>query len=145
MGINVSRDLIEENHVNQEQKLWRHVILNAFEDARLKSTDRKSSLNKLDAHEWLTSSKDFNQICWWAGWDPDEIKIRYRKALKNLDITFNVKHIKWRDYYTLYNSLKDEPDKNKRRVLRKEVEDKRRDVFECPSVIMKNFFTTVDI
>ena len=49
MGIKVAQDLIEANHINQEQKLWRHVILNAFEDARLKTTDRKSSINKLEA------------------------------------------------------------------------------------------------
>ena len=143
MGINVSNDLIHENHVNQEQKLWRHVILNAFEDARLNSTDRKSSLNKLDAHDWINESKDFDQICWWAGWDPDEVRIRYRKALKNLDIQFNVKHIKWREYYVLYNELKLEADKDKRRELRKVVEKKRRDVFDCQSIVMTTFFITV--
>tara|TARA_R110001592_G_scaffold237787_2_gene497027 strand:- start:827 stop:1264 length:438 start_codon:yes stop_codon:yes gene_type:complete len=143
MGIKVSQDLISENHINQEQKLWRHVILNAFEDARLKSTDRKSSLNKLDAHEWINESKDFDQICWWAGWDPDEVRIRYRKALKNLEIKFNIKHIKWREYYDMYNKLKFEIDKDKRRELRKTVEKKRREVFDCESIVMTTFFITV--
>ena len=143
MGIRVAQDLIEANHINQEQKLWRHVILNAFEDARLKTTDRKSSINKLEAHDWINESKDFNQICWWAGWDPDEVRIRYRKALKSMEITFNIKHIKWREYYTMYNELKFEADKDKRRALRKLVEKKRKDVFNCKSVVMTTFFITV--
>jgi len=143
MGIRVAQDLIEANHINQEQKLWRHVILNAFEDARLKTTDRKSSINKLEAHDWINESKDFNQICWWAGWDPDEVRIRYRKALKSMEITFNIKHIKWREYYTMYNELKFEADKDKRRALRKLVEQKRKDVFNCRSVVMTTFFITV--
>ena len=35
MGTKVTHDIIAENHVCNEQKLWRHVILNAFEDTRI--------------------------------------------------------------------------------------------------------------
>ena len=83
MGTNIASDLIKENHQNNEQKLWRHVILNAMEDVRIKNTDRKSALTKIDAHEWISDSEEFDQICWWAGWDPEEIKTRYKKALRN--------------------------------------------------------------
>ena len=53
MGTKVTHDIIAENHVCNEQKLWRHVILNAFEDTRITAIDRKSSLNKTDAHYWI--------------------------------------------------------------------------------------------
>ena len=53
MGTKITSDIISENHVNNEQKLWRHVILNAFEDCRIEAGDRKSSLNKTDAHFWI--------------------------------------------------------------------------------------------
>ena len=39
-------------------------------------------LNKTDAHFWIAKSKDFDQICWWAGWEPDDVRYRYYKALK---------------------------------------------------------------
>ena len=35
MGTKITADILNENHVNNEQKLWRHVILNAFEDCRI--------------------------------------------------------------------------------------------------------------
>jgi len=34
MGTKITADIIADNHISNEQKLWRHVILNAFEDAR---------------------------------------------------------------------------------------------------------------
>ena len=88
MGIRITADIVEENHICNEQKLWRHVILNAFEDTRALSADRKASLAKCDAHYWIARSKDFEQICWWAGWEPDNVRYRYRKALSNGDIKF---------------------------------------------------------
>ena len=62
MGTNIAADIVAENHVCNEQKLWRHVILNAFEDTRILSIDRKTSLQKCDAHYWIAESKDFDQI-----------------------------------------------------------------------------------
>ena len=89
MGTKITADILSENHVNNEQKLWRHVILNAFEDCRIEAGDRKSALNKTDAHFWIAKSNDFNQICWWAGWEPDDVRYRYYKALKK--VTLNLK------------------------------------------------------
>ena len=75
MGTNIASDLIKDNHQLPEQKLWRYVILNAVEDARATAADRKTSVYKFDAHNWiLSNNEDFNQICWWAAWDPDEVR-----------------------------------------------------------------------
>ena len=106
MGTNIASDVIEENHVNNEQKLWRHVILNAFEDVRILTGDRKSSLNKCDAHFWISSSKEFEQICWWAGWEPDNVRYRYVKALREGLIKFKKKHVLWHEYNLLFQRLK---------------------------------------
>ena len=54
----------------------------------LLSADRKASLHKTDAHYWIATSEDFEQICWWAGWEPDNVRYRYYKALKSGDIKF---------------------------------------------------------
>lgn len=139
MGTDIAADIVSENHSNNEQKLWRHVILNAFEDTRIPNTDRKSSLVKLDAHDWIASSKDFEQICWWAGWDPDEVKIRYFKALKKNEIKFTKKQIRWREYNRTWNILRNEKDKEKRKILRARIDNLRKSIFNCPNI----FVTTI--
>ena len=39
MGTSIAKDVVSDNHVNNEQKLWRHVILNAFEDVKILAGD----------------------------------------------------------------------------------------------------------
>ena len=121
MGTSIAKDVVSDNHVNNEQKLWRHVILNAFEDVKILAGDRKSSLNKCDAHFWISFSKDFEQICWWAGWEPDSVRYRYTKALKEGLIIFKRKHFLWHEYHKLFERLKLIEDKEERRELRRQI------------------------
>jgi len=137
MGINITSDVIEENHVCNEQKLWRHVILNAFEDVKLLNADRKSSLNKCDAHFWISKSKEFEQICWWAGWEPDNVRYRYVKALKDGLIKFRKKHLLWHEYNLLFQRLKNEKDFNIRKELRRNIENKRRQIMNADDIYVK--------
>jgi len=145
MGTDIAADIVSENHSNNEQKLWRHVILNAFEDTRIPNTDRKSSLVKLDAHDWIASSKDFEQICWWAGWDPDEVKIRYFKALKKNEIKFTKKQIRWREYNRTWNILRNEKDKEKRKILRARIDNLRKSIFNCPNIFVTTIINEVKV
>ena len=106
MGINIAQDVVAQNHQSADQRLWRHVLLNAFEDARLEQSDRKSSIYKMEAHEWIAAdSKDFQTICWWSGWDPEEVRGRYMKAVQKGDVTFNDRQVKWIKYYKKYLEL----------------------------------------
>ena len=139
MGINIAADIVAENHVCNEQKLWRHVILNAFEDTKVMSGERKSSLQKCDAHFWIAKSLDFEQICWWAGWEPDNVRYRYYKALKSGDIKFKRRHFLWHQYDLLFQRLKVEEDLDKRRELRRNVENKRRQIMDADNVYVDNF------
>ena len=73
MGISISQDIIAQNHVSAAQRLWRHVLLNAFDDARLLQSDRKSSIYKMEAHQWIAEdTKDFQTISgiFWPGTIP---------------------------------------------------------------------------
>ena len=74
MGTELATDLVHNNHQDAEQKLWRHVILNALEDASVDLNDRKSAVNKFEAHNWIIKGKDFEKISWWAGWDPEQVR-----------------------------------------------------------------------
>ena len=139
MGTNIAADIVAENHVCNEQKLWRHVILNAFEDTRTESGDRKPSLNKCDAHYWIAESLDFEQICWWAGWEPENVRYRYYKALKSGDIKFKRRHFLWHQYDLLFQRLKVEEDLDKRRELRRNVENKRRQIMLADNVYVDHF------
>ena len=145
MGTDIAADIVSENHSNNEQKLWRHVILNAFEDTRIPNTDRKSSLVKLDAHDWIASSKDFEQICWWAGWDPDEVKVRYYKALKKNEIKFTKKQIRWREYNRTWNILRNEKDKEKRKILRARIDNLRKNIFNCPNIFVTSIVNEIKV
>ena len=62
MGTELATDLVHNNHQDAEQKLWRHVILNALEDASVDLNDRKSAVNKFEAHNWIIKDKDFEKI-----------------------------------------------------------------------------------
>ena len=82
MGIDIATDLARQNHQNAEQRLWRHVLIHAFEEAKLPTSDRKSSIYKMEATDWIIQdSKDFQTICWWSGWDPEDVRAQYFKAV----------------------------------------------------------------
>jgi len=145
MGIKITADIVAENHICNEQKLWRHVILNAFEDTRALSADRKASLNKCDAHYWIAKSKDFEQICWWAGWEPDDVRYRYYKALKKGDIKFKRKHFLWYEYNELFQRLKSESNQELRKTLRRNLENKRKQIMLADNVYVENFLQKFEV
>ena len=140
MGIEVSKDVLNETHHCSNQRLWRHVLLNAVEDTRLEQSDRKSSIYKMEAHEWIARDcKDFQTICWWSGWDPQDVRNRYFKAVKTGEITFNERQIKWIKYYKKYLELKKIPTKEERAPVRKALEKARTAVFNATTALVSTF------
>ena len=61
MGIEIAESLITQNHYCPEQRLWRHVLLNAVEDTRITQSDRKSSICKISYK--TNKIKDINLYC----------------------------------------------------------------------------------
>lgn len=142
MGTDIAQSLLTEDHYCAEQKLWRHVVLNAFEDVLVLNTDRKSSIFKLNAHQWIMTSPDFETVCWWAGWDPDDVRVKYLKGIKESKIKFYQKHILWFEYASVYNKLKKEKDSEKRKELYKLVNLARKAVFNATSVVVTEIFVS---
>ena len=137
MGIDIAQDIVKQTHQSADQRLWRHVLLNAFEDAQLLQSDRKSSIYKMEAHEWIAAdSKDFQTICWWSGWDPEDVRGRYMKAVKNGDVTFNDRQVKWIKYYKKYMQLKKIPTKEERAPVRKALQKAREAVFMATTALV---------
>ena len=140
MGIDIAKEVVAQNYQSADQRLWRHVLLNALEDARLEQSDRKSSIYKMEAHEWIAAdTKDFQTICWWSGWDPEEVRGRYIKAIKNGDVTFNDRQVKWIKYYKKYLELKKIPTKEERAPVRKALEKARMAVFNATTTLVSTF------
>ena len=139
MGINIAQEVVAQNYQSADQRLWRHVLLNAFEDARLEQSDRKSSIYKMEAHEWIAAdSKDFQTICWWSGWDPEEVRGRYMKAVKKGDVTFNDRQVKWIKYYKKYLELNNLPNKEERAPVRQALHKARLAVFNATTAMVSN-------
>tara|TARA_R100000306_G_scaffold8313_1_gene11289 strand:- start:14 stop:454 length:441 start_codon:yes stop_codon:yes gene_type:complete len=137
MGINISKDIVAQNHASAAQRLWRRVLLNAVEDAQLLQSDRKSSIYKMEAHEWIAKDdKDFQTICWWSGWDPEEVRTRYLKAVRRGDITFNDRQVKWIKYYKKYLELKKIPTKEQRAPVRRALHIARMAVFNATTTLV---------
>ena len=139
MGINIAQEIVAQNYISANQRLWRHVLLNAVEDAQLLQSDRKSSIYKMEAHEWIAAdSKDFQTICWWSGWDPEEVRGRYMKAVKKGDVTFNDRQVKWIKYYKKYLELKKIPTKEERAPVRQALQKARLAVFNATTAMVSN-------
>ena len=146
MGINISQDIIAQNHASASQRLWRHVLLNAVDDARLLQSDRKSSILKMEAHEWIIQDdSDFQKICWWSGWEPEHVRSQYFKAVRNGEITFNSRQVKWAEYYKKYLKLKTAVGKDNRRYLKTHVDRARWAVFHATTALVSNFIINAQV
>ena len=143
MGIDIAQDIVKQTHQSADQRLWRHVLLNAFEDARLLQSDRKSSIYKMEAHEWIAAdSKDFQTICWWSGWDPEHVRSQYFKAVRKGLVTFTQRQVNWIKYYKKYLEVKNNKVKEERRFLRKQLEKARAAVFMSTTALVSNFIVS---
>ena len=140
MGTEIAQDLINETHQCAEQRLWRHVLVNAFSETKLPTSDRKSSIYKMQAHEWIIKdNQDFETICWWSGWDPETVRNQYLKAIRAGEITFNRKQVMWADYYKKYLKLKVANTNEERQNLRAGLEATRLAIFKATTALVSNF------
>ena len=143
MGIEIATDLTNQTHQNPEQRLWRHVLIHAFEAALLPTSDRISSIYKMEATEWIAQdSKDFQTICWWSGWDPEHVRSQYFKAVRKGLVTFTQRQVNWIKYYKKYLEVKNNKVKEERRFLRKQLEKARAAVFMSTTALVSNFIVS---
>jgi len=137
MGINFATEMVQQNKPN-EVKLWRAVINNALGDATINLNDRKSSIQKMDAHYWITNNTDdFQKVCYYADLDPENIRLQYLRAIKRGKIIFTDRQYKWSKYNDNYQKLKEEKNKEERKKLREIVEYLRKLVFNSSNKPIK--------
>ena len=141
MGTSFASVLLNTTEVPSEQKLWRGVLCNALEDASLEQNDRKSSIYKSQAHNWiLAKSEDFATVCYWAGFTPEHINEKYTKAVQNLDITFTNKQVAWAKYYIQYNKYKNSKDPDSKKYHKVRMEQLRKNVIDATTYVITAIF-----
>jgi hypothetical protein len=136
MGIDFATIAISNEELIPEQLLWRGVLVNAIEDTLITQSDRKSSIIKLEAHDWIINSgEDFQKVCYWSGFTPEHINEKYIQAIKRGDITFNFKQVAWGKYYLQYKLYKKCQEYESKKYHRKRLESLRKVVIEATTAV----------
>lgn len=136
MGIDFAAIAIKNEELLPEQKLWRGVLVNAIEDTLITQSDRKSSIIKLEAHDWIINTgEDFQKVCYWSGFTPEHINEKYIQAIKRGDITFNLKQVAWGKYYLQYKLYKKCQEYESKKYHRKRLESLRKVVIEATTAV----------
>jgi len=142
MGLKFARSILNGEKLDAEQKLWRAVVVNALEDCMIIQSDRKASLLKIFAHNWiLQRSKDFDLVCAWGALDPDDIHECYLYALKNQEFQFTHRQIMWFDYNKLYKKMLSADAKDKKQ-LRRNLTIFREKVKSTPATFLSTIFVS---
>jgi len=135
MGTDFSAVLLDNK--NPEHRLWKAVLVNAIEDTFVMNNDRKSSIYKVEAYEWLLKdSDDFDKVCYWGGFEPDMVNWKYRIAVDRGDICFTERQIAWGKYYKQYKRLKECKDHGSRVYHRKHMEHLKSMVHRAPVTLV---------
>ena len=93
--------------ISSEQRLFQAIVLQAFEDALTTQGSKQESYLKKDAHDWfLSKNKSFEDVCWYAGFDPDIIYEKYKKLLIDGRIVFTELQKEWVKYRSLYRDYR---------------------------------------
>jgi hypothetical protein len=131
MGIKIATVLLDQERYDPEQRLWQAVLVNAFEDVVSNASDKKAAIAKWQAHNWFTKDvKDMVSVCYLAGFDPEYVQERYYTAVDNSSIKFNERQLAWGKYYDVLMRYHNAKDIKQRRVIKKELENARLDVFK---------------
>jgi len=117
LGTDIAVELIKENK-SPEQRLFQAVILQAFEDALTTHGSKQESYLKKDAHDWfLAYDNTFNDICWYAGFDPELIYERYKKLIEENKVVFTELQRSWVKYRSLYKDYRAAKSSSERRGI----------------------------
>ena len=128
MGLSFTRSVVDKK-LNPEHKLWRAVVINAFDDTMITLSDRKSSVQKIEAHNWiLQESRDYREVCEWALLDPEEMKEHYIGALKRKVITFTKKQVRWAEYNRIYKALFCDINVDQKKLIRRRLDELRKEI-----------------
>jgi len=137
MGTEFAQITLQKDNIIPEQKLWRGVLFNALDETMINLSDRKSSIHKIDSHNWIVNkSNDFEKVCYWGGYDPDNVNEKYSAAIQKGTIKFNEKQVAWGKYYKQYLIYKKSTDLESRKYHRNRLEWLRKEVKQATTALI---------
>jgi len=137
MGTEFAQITLQKDNIIPEQKLWRGVLFNALDETMINLSDRKSSIHKIDSHNWIINkSNDFEKVCYWGGYDPDNVNEKYSAAIQKGTIKFNEKQVAWGKYYKQYLIYKKSTDLESRKYHRNRLEWLRKEVKQATTALI---------
>ena len=142
IGLKFARSVLDKS-IDPEQKLWRAVVVNAFDETLITQSDRKSSLIKINAHNWIIGNTfDFRSTCEWGTLDPDDMVECYISALKSRKVFFTQRQVAWKKYDKLYRKMMAINNKIIRKERRKDVVKYRIYVKSLPDIAISTIFVS---
>tara|TARA_R100001086_G_scaffold115436_1_gene59075 strand:- start:935 stop:1402 length:468 start_codon:yes stop_codon:yes gene_type:complete len=124
--LQVHADFLNDDDYSPETRLWRRVVANALEDTLIISQDRKRSIAKAKAHNWiLEDSQDFQHACYWANLDPDCVRDVYLRLVRQGCVRFSHRQLKWLEYQRLWERLAMSHGLRQKRKIRAKIKDLR--------------------
>ena len=142
LGLRFARTIANDEKLEPEEKLWRSVVVNALEDTMLLHSDRKASLEKISAHNWIIKRKDdFDRVCYWGQLDPDDIMESYLKALRLQNIRFTERQVMWHVYNKVYISMEN-LSKDEKKIVRKRLDVIRKTVYATSTEFTSTIFVS---
>jgi hypothetical protein len=122
MGTNLATEIIREPKI-ADQRLFQAIIIQAFEDCLYTLGGKNEAYHKKDAHEWfINRNKDFEEICYMAGLEPDMVHTRYKWCLKEKIIVFTEVQRYWIEYKNEYANYRACDSKEERRSVKKRID-----------------------
>ena len=122
MGTNLATEIIREPKI-ADQRLFQAIIIQAFEDCLYTLGGKNEAYHKKDAHEWfINKNKDFEEICYMAGLEPDMVHTRYKWGLKEKIIVFTEVQRYWIEYKNEYANYRACDSKEERRSVKKRID-----------------------
>jgi len=137
MGISFTTVFTENETALPETRLWRGVLITAIDDACQLGSDRKTSINKSLAYQWMREpSDDFDNVCFYGGFDPVKVHADFNRAIERGDVMFNEKQIAWSKYYHQFKTYKRNSDHGSRPYHRKRMEHLKKCVDRSSNLVM---------
>ena len=144
VGYRLSRSLVNSFELEPEEKLWRGVLINAIEDTLIKHSDRKNSVQKGAAHNWIISNcDDFKNVCEWGNLDCEDVHSSYTLAIKEKKIQFTVRQVMWNKYDKFSKSIQAIKESRIKRQYKGKIRQFRREVVASSTDFVSTLYTTV--
>lgn len=68
---------------------------------------KNDAYTKQDSFDWFsTKSEDFNKVCWFANFEPDNIRQKFNELVSKKVIHYTKKQLKWLRYRWLYKEYR---------------------------------------